>query len=439
MTGKKKQMGARDTALSVLIACRRKQAWSDATLKEYILRDRLDRRDAAFATRLCGGVLQNGLLLDYWLSLFLKGKPSDLQPIVADILRLAVYQLRFMDRVPPSAAVNEAVRQCKKHANAGAAGLVNAVLRNMLRFPECLKLPDDLSVRYSHPQKLVELLRESVGEAVLETVLQADNAAPQTCVQVNTLRCDAAEAAEALSAEGYTVQPHPWLEDCLLISGGTMEQSRLFADGAIYVQDAAARLAALCSGAKPGDTVLDCCAAPGGKSLAAAIQMNDRGSVVSCDLHPHKIPLIEKNAKRLGLTAIHAMQADAAKDQPDLHDAFDVVIADVPCSGLGVIRKKPEIRYKDLSEAGRLPELQQKILNTQAAYVKPGGCLLYSTCTVLKRENEAVAERFLREHPDFSAQELPLPARFGTRTMLTLLPGVDETDGFFIAKFRRNT
>lgn len=431
-------MGARDTALSVLIACRRQQAWADGTLKEYILRDRLDRRDAALAAQLSYGVLQNRLLLDHWIALFVKGKPSSLQPIVADILRLAVYQLRFLDRIPPSAAVNEAVRQCKKYANAGAAGLVNAVLRNMLRFPERLALPDDLSVRYSHPKELVALLRDSIGEERLETVLRANNAAPQTCVQVNILRCDTAAAEKTLSEEGYAVQPHPWLSDCLLVTGGTVEQSSLFADGSIYVQDAAARLAVLCSGVRPGDTVLDCCAAPGGKSLAAAIQMENRGKIVSCDLHSHKIPLIEKNAQRLGLSVIHARQADASELHPEFADAFDVVIADVPCSGFGVIRKKPEIRCKDLSALDALPELQQKILHNQAAYVRPGGCLLYSTCTVLKRENEAVAERFLREHPEFSAEELPLPERFGKKAMLTLLPGVDDTDGFFIAKFRRN-
>lgn len=431
-------MSARDTALSVLIACRKKQAWSDGTLKEYIVRDGLDRRDAALASQMTYGVLQNRMLLDEWIGRFLNCRNEKLQPIVTDILRLAVYQIRFLDRIPPSAAVNEAVSQCKRHANPRAAGLVNAVLRNMLRMPQKLSYPEDLSIRYSHPQELVSLLSDSIGEEYLEAFLQCDNDAPKTCIQVNTLCCDTEMSEEKLLAEGYSVERHPWLEDCLFLSGGSVEHSALFASGAIYVQDAAAKLAAICSGVKLGDTVLDCCSAPGGKSFACAIRMQNTGKITSCDLHEHKISLIEKGAERLGLSIIHAEQADASVSRDDFVSAFDVVIADVPCSGYGVIRKKPDIRYKPVSETERLPALQLQILNTQAEYVKPGGCLLYSTCTVLKRENEEVCASFLKTHPGFSAEPLPLPEMFGERTSLTLLPYEYGTDGFFIAKFRRN-
>lgn len=432
-------MSARDTALSVLVACRKNGAWSDGTLKEYIKRDGLDRRDAALASQLTYGVLQNRMLLDHWITAFLNCRFSDLQPIVADILRLAVYQLKFTDKIPPSAAVNEAVSQCRKHANVRAAGMVNAVLRNMLRAPGRLTLPQELSARYSHPEALVSLLRDNIGEERLEAFLKADNLAPKTCVQVNTLRTDTQTAEKTLEDEGFSVTRHPWLPECLLISGGSIEQSGLFANGAVYVQDAAAKLAAICSGVKAGDSVLDCCSAPGGKSFAAAIEMENKGKIVSCDLHSHKIGLIEKGAARLGLTVITARQADASVFCPAFENAFDVVIADVPCSGLGVIRKKPDIRYKDLAPLEKLPALQQKILDAQAQHVKPGGCLLYSTCTVLRRENEAVAEQFLKTHPDFSAELLPLPAQFGSRSSVTLLPCDGDTDGFFIAKFRRNT
>lgn len=430
-------MSARDTALAVLIACRRQQAWSDGVLKDYAARDRLDTRDTAFAAQLCYGVLQNRLLLDHWIDSFLNCKRSDLQPVVADILRLAVYQMKFLDRVPPSAAVNEAVSQCKKSANARAAGLVNAVLRNMLRHPEQLTLPDDLSVRYSHPETLVELLRDSLGEKT-EAFLRSNNTAPETTVQVNALKCNTESAIRTLEEEGFTVRRHDWLDDCLYLSHGSIEHSSLYAEGALYAQDAAAKLAARCSGVKPGDTVLDCCAAPGGKSFAAAIEMQNKGEIISCDLHAHKIKLIEKGAERLGLSIISARQADASAEFAEFKDRFDVVIADVPCSGFGVIRKKPDIRYKDISQTAALPELQKRILHNQAGYVKPGGTLLYSTCTVLKRENEAVAEWFLKEHPNFSAEVLPFEERFGSRTMLSLLPCDDHTDGFFIAKFRRN-
>lgn len=430
-------MSARDTALSVLIACRKKQAWSDGTIKEYIARDGLDRRDAALASQLAYGVLQNRMLLDEWIGRFLNCKIDKLQPVVTDILRIAVYQITFLDKIPPSAAVNEAVSQCKRHANPRAAGLVNAVLRNMLRTPEKLELPEDLCIRYSHPQELVNLLSDSIGKEHIEAFLRCDNEAPKTCVQVNTLRCDAAAAEEKLREEGFNVERHPWLDDCLLLSGGSIEHSALFLSGAVYAQDAAAKLAAVCSGVKPGDTVLDCCSAPGGKSFASAIQMQNTGKIISCDLHAHKTVLIEKGADRLGLSVIHAEQSDASVLRDDFVRSFDVVIADVPCSGYGVIRKKPDIRYKNVSETEKLPALQLRILDTQAAYVRPGGILLYSTCTVLKRENEEVCAAFLEAHPEYTADDLPLPYMFGKRKQLTLLPFEYGTDGFFIARFRR--
>ena len=432
-------MTARDTALSVLIACRREQAWSDGSLKRQIAKDKLDRRDAALATRLCFGVLQNRLLLDEWIGRFLRCARSDLQPVVLDILRLAVYQICFMDRIPASAAVDQAVEQGKRLANRQAAGLINGVLRNMLRQPERLTLPENLSLRYSHPQELVALLSQAVPPNELEALLQADNTWPETTVQINTTRATAEQAAAALSREGFTCKPHPWLCDCVILSGGSIEASAAYSDGWIYAQDPAARLAVLAAGPRPGMRVLDCCAAPGGKSFAAGICMEGRGEILSCDIHPHKIKLIEQGARRLGLELIHAQVHDAASEEQGWADAFDLVIADVPCSGLGVIRKKPDIRYKPVEPMARLPEIQKAILRTQAQYVKPGGVLLYSTCTILPRENQAVVEAFLRDHPAYSLQPFCLSGDLcAPDGMLTLYPHIHGTDGFFVAKLRRN-
>ena len=432
-------MSARDTALSALIACRRQHAWSDGVLKEYTARDRLDRRDAALASRLCYGVLQNRMLLDEWLSRFVKGRLRDLQPVVLDILRLGAYQLTMMDKIPPSAAVNEAVGQTRRLANGKAANLVNAVLRNMDRSRVKLTLPEDLSVRYSHPPQLVALLAESLPPEKLEPFLACDNQAPATYVQVNTLRATEAAVCSALEHEGYQCRSHLWMADCLQIMGGSIDQSRPFAEGQVYAQDPAAKLAALCAGLEPGMRVLDCCSAPGGKSFAAAIAMEDKGQIVSCDIHPHKIALIEKGARRLGLQCIRPMLADATQYRPDWAAAFDVVLADAPCSGLGVIRKKPDIRYRELSQTEALPALQKKILDNQARYVRPGGTLMYSTCTVLRREHEAVAEAFLQTHPDFAPAPLALPASMGEDQCgrKTLLPCDDDADGFFLCRFRR--
>ncbi len=431
-------MSARDTALSVLIDCRKNGAWMDAALKQHLSRDRLDRRDAALATRLCAAVLQNRMLLDAWISRYLKGKLSALQPVVLDVLRLAVCQLRFFDKLPPNAVVNEAVEQAKRLANPRAAALVNALLRAMLRDPAKLTLPTELSLRYSHPDALVELLRENVGEEKLEALLASHNEAPPANIQTNLLKNDTPTLRDSLEAEGLHAEAHPWLPDCLLLSGGGIEQSAAFREGAFYVQDAAARLAVLALSPEPGERVLDCCAAPGGKSFAAAVTMQNRGELISCDIHPHKTKLIEAGAERLGISLIHALQKDASTPDPAWAGSFDRIIADVPCSGLGVIRKKPDIRYKELAPTERLPQVQRRILEAQATHLKPGGTLVYSTCTVLRRENEAVVESFLADHPEFYLEPFAVPGVGTVETgMKTLLPCDEGTDGFFIARLRK--
>lgn len=425
-------LNAREAALLTLMDCRKGGAWSDGALKKRLTG--MDAREAALASRLCYGVLQNQLLLDFWLDGFVRGK---LQPMVRDILRLALYQIRFSDKIPASAAVNEAVTQTKHHANAQAARLVNGVLRAILRTTD-LPEPPDLATKYSHPQALVALFLADYGAEKTEALLQSNNEAPATVVQVNTLKTDAAALTQQLQDAGADCEAHPWLENCLTLRGaGSVERLPAFRDGLFYVQDAAARLAV--SGVQPEMRVLDCCAAPGGKSFAAALAMENRGEIVSCDIHPHKLKLIEAGAERLGITCLQTRLQNAAECVSEWENAFDAVLCDVPCSGLGVIRKKPEIRYKPLAPTEALPALQQAILAQQARYVSPGGVLLYSTCTILRRENEAIAEAFLQAHPDFSAEimEFPQNSGIGSAAAVTLLPCNTGTDGFFISKFRR--
>lgn len=432
-------MNARTTALSALIACRRQGAWADGVLKEYIARDGLDSRDAALASRLVYGVVQNRLLLDYWLDGLVRGGTARLQPVVLDILRLGLYQIRFLDKIPPSAAVHEAVEQGKKYANRAAAGLINGVLRSALRQSDRLTMPEDLSIRYSHPRALVALLEAEV-DGDLEALLQSQNDPAPLVVQRNPLqRSEDAFLAE-LRAAGVTASRHPWCRDGWILQGvGSIEWLPLFAQGGFYVQDPAARLAVTAAEIRPGMRVLDVCAAPGGKSFAAAIDMENTGEVISCDIHPHKITLLEKGAARLGLTAITPRLQDGSAFVPEWEAGMDVVLADVPCSGLGVIRKKPDIRFKSLDGLARLPEVQGRILANAARYVRPGGVLLYSTCTILRRENEAVAETFLAGHPEFVPEVISLPAALGeaNRPMVTLYPHRHGTDGFFICKLRR--
>ncbi len=426
-------MTAREAALRALMACAKQGAWSDGILKELL--SNMDRREAALASRLCYGVLQNRLLLDFRMEGFVKGK---LQPVVREILRLAVYQLTEMDKIPPSAAVNEAVEQAKRRANPQAARVVNGILRSMLR-AEALPEPKDLSVKYSHPKELTELLRSCYGEKT-EALLASHNRTPETVLQVNTLYATAQQVEQALLEADAKVAAHPWLPDCFTVSGtGNLERLEAFQKGWFYVQDAAARLAVEAAGLQAGQRVLDCCAAPGGKSFAAAIAMKNQGTLFSCDIHPHKLRLIEKGAARLGITILTTHLQDASAFVPEWEGSMDTVIADVPCSGLGVIRKKPDIRYKDLAQTEALPPLQCRILDNQARYVKPNGVLLFSTCTILPRENEAVAEEFLKKHPEFILESVEYPAGSGIPTagMTTLLPCDYGTDGFFICKCRR--
>lgn len=434
-------MSGRKTALDALIACRKNGAWSNGILKEYVLRDHLDRRDSALASRLCYGVLQNRGLLDFYLQQLLSGKLKDLHPILRDILHLGLYQILLLDKIPDSAAVNESVTLAKKYCKwRSASGLVNGVLRNAIRRKEELKAPTSLEDRYSHPKKLIELLRQDIGEAALEPMLRANNDVPPTVIQVNTLRITADALKERLESEQVSVQDHPWMTDCLILSGtGDLEKLPSFREGLYYVQDAAAKLSVLCAQIPQNARVLDCCAAPGGKSFAAAIAMGGTGTICSCDIHSHKVSLIRNGAERLGIENLTAYEQDAAEENPDWIGKMDVVIADVPCSGYGIIRKKPDIRYKDPDSMAELPELQTAILERQSGYVRPGGVLLYSTCTLLRRENENVVERFLEKHPEFTRESLPLPKELpgGENGMLTLIPGQYETDGFFICRMRR--
>ena len=435
-------MGARETALNALIACRKEKAWSNGVLKEYIQRDRLDSRDAALATKLCYGVLQNRQRLDFYLQQLLTGKLKDLHPVVHDILHLGLYQIFELDKIPDSAAVNESVTLTKKYnKNPKAASLVNGVLRNAVRSRGKLKEPQSYADKYSHPDPLISLLKANLPKGKLEPMLIANNASPETVVQVNTLRITADQLLQRLEGEHVSAKPHDWMIDCLVLSGtGSIENLPSFKEGLFYVQDPAAKLSVLCAKLPKEDIdVLDCCSAPGGKSFAAAIAMEGHGQITSCDVHAHKTGLIENGAARLGLTNITVRQQDATVHVPEWVETKDVVIADVPCSGLGIIRKKPDIRYKNLDELKELPALQLAILENQSTYVKKGGVLLYSTCTVLKAENEDIVSAFLSKHDDFYTEPLELPEVFPKNEsgMLTLIPGDYDTDGFFICRLRR--
>ena len=434
---------ARRTALTVLEKCRRSGAWSDAALGAAMDKAGLTGSDRALCTALCYGALQNLLLLDHVLQSASTLPLGKAEPKVLDILRVGAYQLLFMTKIPASAAVNEAVELCRALGFSRAAGYVNAVLRRVAEDPAVPEIRGDapacLSIRYSHPRWLVSELFALLGEAEAEEFLRCDNAPVPVCLQVNTLKTDAEALRAALAEEGIGTRAHPWLPDCLIADAGDLARGSAFRNGLFYVQDPAAFLAVLAAQPRPGQKILDVCAAPGGKSFAAAIISDGRAEITACDLHENKLKRIRAGAERLGLS-IGTLARDAREDRPDWLGAFDLVLADVPCSGLGVIRKKPDIRYKDPASFAALPDLQADILRNAARYVAPDGLLLYSTCTIRRAENEDIIAAFLRQNEDFSPEDFKqLPGgRSSENGMLRLWPQRDGTDGFFIAKLRKN-
>ncbi len=431
---------AREAAVFALERLRRDGAWSSALGDTMKTKYALDARSLALAVSISLGVTQNEALLDYYIDLYSRSS-SKIEPKVRDIMRSGAYQLLFMDKIPASAAVNESVVLCKKLGYARASGFCNAVLRKLSAGKEALpEIPDRgtaqyLSIKYSHPLWLVQYMISLRGYEAAEAFFAANNTVPDTCLQVNTLKIQTHDLLERLRASGVQCSPHPWLPDCITASGNVSVMEG-FAEGMFYVQDPAAKCAVLTAGFRQGMQLLDACAAPGGKSFAAAIAMKNEGSIDSCDLHEKKIRLIMDGAQRLGISIINAFPHDARAGQAKLYDA---VIADVPCSGLGVIRKKPEIRRKTQSDCAAMPPVQSAILESLSQCLKPDGVMIYSTCTVLREENEDVVNTFLSSHPEFSAERFTLPnGESAENGCFTFWPDIHGTDGFFVCKLRRN-
>lgn len=431
---------AREAAVFALERTRRDGAWSSALSDAMKTKYDLDSRSLSLAVSISLGVLQSTALLDYYIDLNSKSA-SKIEPKVRDIMRSGAYQLIFMDKIPASAAVNESVALCKKLGYSRASGFCNAVLRKIASSADKLPEPPGkgtaqyLSVKYSHPQQLAQYIVDRRGYDAAEAFLAADNTIPDTCLQVNTLKITPDELMARLLAESIPCSMHPWLPNCI-VTAGSVSSMPGFDEGLFYVQDPAAKCAVLAAALEPGMYVLDSCAAPGGKSFAAAIAMRNEGSIDSCDLHDKKIRLISEGAQRLGLSCINAFSHDAREQ---FYRQYDAIIADVPCSGYGVIRKKPEIRYKPLEDSALMPAIQAAILENLSQYVKPGGVIVYSTCTVLERENEDVVKAFLRAHAEFSAEGFTLPnGETAADGYTTFWPDIHGTDGFFVSKLRRN-
>ena len=437
------EINARSAALEALERCIKSGAWSGAAIDNVIKRSALDSRDSALASRLCLGVLQNKDYCDYCIGLFYNKALEKLESKVLNILRLGAYQLLFLDKIPARAAVNESVELCRQCGCSRASGLINAVLRKIScreeAFPEVpgKGSAEYLAIRYSHPKWLVERIISLHGYDFAEAYLLKNNGISKLSIQINRLKVSVSDYLKALDRMDINYSTIEGLEGCVMLDGGKVSYLPGFEEGLFYVQDPAARMAVEAANIKPGMCILDACSAPGGKSFAAAISMNNCGSIMSCDIHEKKLSLIKSGADRLGIDIISTKARDAREYSEELCENFDVIIADVPCSGLGVIGKKPEIRGKDPNEISGLPTIQKEIINNLSSFVKPGGTLLYSTCTIFPEENEEIINQFLSTHSDYYLEDFTVGSVSSENGMYTFWPNVDDTDGFFAAKLRR--
>lgn len=435
--------------MSVLLKVEREGAYSNIALGQALLTSTLDKRDSAFVSALVYGVLERRLTLDYIIQSYAKLPLKKIEPAALEILRMGVLQIVFMDKIPDSAAVNESVKLARGKGLHSAAGFINGILRALTRAEEKFTLPDRekdkllyYSIKYSCPKEIINLWIESYGEETAFQMLGSLCGRPPLFARVNTLLTDRESLIEILSKEGTEAAAVPFLANGLrLADTGALEQSQAFMDGLFTVQDASSQLLCEMLSPKPGQTLSDVCAAPGGKSINCALCMNNKGKVYAYDLYEHKCTLIEQAAKRLHIGIIETAVRDALSNEP--LERSDVILCDVPCSGLGVIRRKPEIRYKEDLGFRTLPGIQYGILENASRFVKQGGVLVYSTCTLNPKENGEIARRFLKEHSkSFEPFALPVPpkVRRGIEEKsneLTLFPYINQTDGFFISAFKR--
>lgn len=417
---------SRKTAYEILFEIEKEEAYSNLTINRFLEKNRPD--NPAFIRELVYGVLENKILLDYYLDKLIPSGIKKVKKKEATLLRLGLYQLIFMDSVPDYAAVNETVTLAKKLVR-GREGFINGVLRGYMKKGSEIKLPDEtkdlkhyLSIKYSFPLWLIEKWDKQYGMEECKKLLEASNARPKLSIRVNVNKTSREELKDYLEEKGYEVTEGTFSNRTLHVKGSGLLEDERYTEGYFSIQDEASTVAADELGAKPGETVIDVCAAPGGKTSAIAELMGNNGKVYSCDIYEHKLELIDKLAERLDLSIIEPTLLDGTSGNAEWNETADRVLADVPCSGLGVIRRKPEIKYKDITDFRELVKIQKSILENAANYVKPGGTLVYSTCTINKDENELQVKAFLENNNGF---ELISEKQF--------LP-TEDIDGFYVCK-----
>ena len=426
-------MTARELALDLLLKGEKTKQYSNIALDNALKKSDLSTADKGLASALFYGVIERRITLDYQIKSLSSRDLKDIDSKTINALRIGLYQLIYLDRIPHHAAINESVSLCTRKS----AGFANAILRSFLR-KGGLTLPDKsstleyLSVAYSIDIPLLSRLLSIYGKDETEKLLEAINQAPPTTLRVNTLFT----SKETLINKISSSIPTKNAPNGIFVQGSVRDIYG-FDDGLFFVQDEASQICVEALGAKSGELIMDICACPGSKSFGAAISMNNQGEIYSFDLHENKLSLVINGAKRLKIDIIKTSACDGRHFLPEFGKKADRIICDVPCSGFGVLAKKPELRYKNPEESASLPKIQLAILENACKYLKVGGALIYSTCTIFPEENEENIKAFLANHPDFVLEEWQVGDISATNGMITLLPHIHKTDGFFIAKLKR--
>ncbi len=449
-----KPVNERELVLEILIEVTEKGQYSHIVLREVLGKYQyLDKKERAFITRVTEGTLEHMMELDYILDQFSKVKVKKMKPVIRSILRSAVYQLKYMDTVPDSAACNEAVKLAVKKGFAGLRGFVNGVLRHVAAGLDQVRYPEDpverMSIQYSMPMWILKLWLRSYDMQIVETMLKDFQKEKPLIIRGRLDQEDIStgirKLRKELEAEGVEIKPHPYLPYAFYLSGqdylGNLES---FREGRFSVQDVSSMLVCEAAAPKQGNKVIDVCAAPGGKAIHMAEMLRGTGNVEARDLAAYKVGLIQENIDRVRLSNIKAVQMDACTLDMSSIEKADIVIADLPCSGLGVLGKKTDLKYKTAEESlESLVRLQREILSTVKAYVRPGGTLIYSTCTINPLENMDNVHWFLEQNPEYALRDIrenlceELRSDVQERGCLQLLPGIHESDGFFLACMKK--
>ncbi len=430
---------ARNFTKKLLTSFYSNSSYSNILLDNALAESNLTSQDKKFVTNLFYGVIERQITIDAVISKYSKKPLDKLSSDILQLFRIAVYQLLYMDSVPDRAAVFESVKLAKRSSNPVLGGYVNGVLRSFLRDNKQIPLPENklerLSVLYSCPIWLIEKWTDEYGEDMALNMLESSLGTPPVTARLNVLKKPLDEIINDIRELGIEVSSRKEAENCVKLSNvGAISHSRVYRKGLFHIQDVSSQICCEVLEPKPGETVLDVCSAPGGKAFTIAELMNNSGRVIACDLYENRVKLIKDGAKRLGLTCIEARVNDASVYSEDIGEA-DKVLCDVPCSGLGVIRRKPEIKNKNPDDFEGLKDIQRSILETSSKYLKKGGTLVYSTCTLSKAENDDIIDWFLSGHSEFDKGSINGPANLTSdEYKATITPKMFNSDGFFIAK-----